>query len=147
MYKRKVRVLFVCTGNSARSQMAEAWARARGGDWLEARSAGVTPATVHPHTITVMREVGIALDGHYSKPLTEELLAWADVVITVCAHADVHCPALPPAVQKRHWPLPDPAAVAGEPAAQLAAFRAVREQVRLYVDGLVGGIRLLARAD
>lgn len=147
MYKRKVRVLFVCTGNSARSQMAEAWARHLGGEWLEANSAGTAPKGVHPHTLTVMREAGVDMSVQSSKLLTPDLMAWADLIVTVCAHADAHCPVVPATVQKRHWPVADPVTSAGDEAQALHRFLAIRDELRERVQGIVGGLRLLARID
>ena len=144
MFKRKVRVLFVCTGNSARSQMAHAWARHLGAGWLEADSAGVAPKGIHPCTVTVMREVGVDVSAHVSKPLTPELIAWADLVVTVCAHADAQCPVIPVGTQKRHWPVADPAMFAGDDARALPMFRAARDELRERVEGILGGLRLLA---
>ena len=147
MYKRKVRVLFLCTGNACRSQMAEGWANHLGGEWLEARSAGIEAHGQNPRAIAVMREAGVDISRQTSKVLTAELLAWADVVVTVCGHADESCPALPPHVQKRHWPLEDPARAQGNEAEVLAKFRAVRDELRARVEGMIGGLKMMARSD
>lgn len=145
--KRKARILFLCTGNSCRSQMAEGWARHLGGDWLEARSAGIEAHGKDPRAIAVMGEAGVDISGQQSTRLTTDMLAWADTVVTVCGHADEHCPALPPGVQKIHWPIEDPARAAGTEEEVMAVFRAVRDEIRRRVEGLIGGLRLLARSD
>lgn len=137
MGNRKMRILFLCTGNSCRSQMAEGWANHLGGEAIEARSAGIEAHGQNPRAIAVMREAGIDITSQASKRLTPELLAWADTVVTVCGHADEHCPVLPAHVQKRHWPLTDPARATGTDAEVLAQFRAIRDEVRERVRGLI----------
>lgn len=124
-----MRVLFLCTGNSCRSQMAEGWLRALSGEAVAVRSAGIYEHGKKPRAIAVMAEIGIDISGQESKVLREEDVAWADLVVTVCGHADEHCPRLPPQVQKRHWPLEDPARAGGEEAAVLAKFRATRDEI------------------
>ncbi len=136
----KVRVLFVCTGNSCRSQMAEGWARYLGGERLEVQSAGIEAHGKNPRAIAVMREAGVDISAQASTRLSEEMLDWADWVITVCGHADEHCPALPASVRKRHWPLSDPAKATGEEAAVMQVFRASRDEIRERVQDLLAHI-------
>jgi len=125
-----VKVLFVCTGNSARSQMAEAFARHHGAGEIEAVSAGIDPKGLHPLTVKVMAERGIEVAQQSSKALTDEMIQGADYVITVCGHADEHCPALPPKVRKLHWSIDDPAVSTGRaPEEVLAAFRRARDDL------------------
>jgi len=147
MYKRKIRVLFLCTGNSCRSQMAEGWANRLGHEWLEARSAGIEAHGKNPRAIAVMREAGVDISHQESTRVTPEMLAWADLVVTVCGHADEHCPVLPSGVQKKHWPLEDPAKATGTEEQIMAKFRATRDEVRGRVEGLIGGIKMPARRD
>lgn len=147
MYKRKVRILFLCTGNSCRSQMAEGWANHLGAHWVEARSAGITAHGKNPRAIAVMQEAGVDISQQSSKVLSPDMLEWADLVVTVCGHADEHCPALPPHVQKRHWPIEDPARATGTEEEILAKFRAVRDEIRGRVEGLLGGLVMMARSD
>jgi len=131
---QKMRVLFVCTGNSARSQMAEAFARHIGAAKVEAASAGIDPKGLHPLTVKVMTEKGIDVFHQQSKALTDEMLRKADYVITVCGHADQHCPALPSHVRKLHWPIEDPAILRGlAPEEVLAAFRQARDELESRV--------------
>ncbi len=124
-------VLFLCTGNSARSQMAEAFLRTHAGDRFEARSAGLEPKGVHPLTISVMEEVGISLEGQHSKSLTEYLgKIPARYVIFVCENAEQSCPRVWPfALMSFCMPFPDPAAVEGTEEERLQAFRDVRDQI------------------
>jgi arsenate reductase len=147
MYKRKARVLFLCTGNSCRSQMAEGWGRHLGGDWMDVRSAGIEAHGKNPRAIAVMREAGVDISAQESTQLTTEMLAWADLVVTVCGHADEHCPALPAAVQKKHWPLSDPAKATGTEEQVMAVFRATRDDIKEWVAGMIGGMKMLAKMD
>lgn len=131
-------VLILCTGNSARSQMAEGLLRAKAGRSLEVASAGTHPAArVHPLAIEAMREIGIDIASHRPKHL-EAFLGLAPVrhLITVCHDADGTCPTSWPGVVTRvHWPIEDPAAFQGEPAAALAKFRDVRDELSRRLDG------------
>ena len=122
-----IRVLIICTGNSARSQMGEAWLRYLGGPHYEAYSAGTQPSKVHPLAIAVMDERGIDIRSHRSKSINEFLHHPFDFVITVCDQAAEHCPTFPGPAQREHWSFPDPAAVTGSHLDQLRAFRAVRD--------------------
>ncbi len=132
-----MRLLFLCTGNSCRSQMAEGWARALGDDTLEVRSAGLEAHGKNPRAIAVMAESGIDISGQESSVLTPEMLQWADHVVTVCGHADEHCPALPPGTRKEHWPLEDPARATGSEEEVMAVFRASRDDIRRRVEDLL----------
>jgi arsenate reductase (thioredoxin) len=135
-----VKVLFVCTGNSARSQMAEGFARHFGQGRVEAYSAGMAPSTLHPMAIRVMQEKGLDISGQHSKAFDWELARQMDMVITVCGHANESCPILPPEVQRLHWPLEDPAAATGSAAEILATFRAIRNQIEGRMRELLAGI-------
>ena len=131
------RVLFLCTGNSCRSQMAEGYARTLGSGRVEARSAGIEAHGQNPRAIAVMAEAGIDISSQRSTRLTDAVLAWADRVVTVCGHAAESCPVLPPGKEKEHWPLEDPAKAAGTEAQIMATFRATREEVKQRVAGLL----------
>ena len=147
MYQRKARILFLCTGNSCRSQMAEGWTNHLGSEWLEATSAGIEAHGRNPRAIAVMREAGVDISHQESTRVTPEMLTWADLVVTVSGHADEHCPLLPPGVQKKHWPLEDPAKATGTEEQIMAKFRVTRDEVRGRVEGLIGGIKMPARSD
>jgi arsenate reductase (thioredoxin) len=128
-------VLFLCTGNSARSQMAEAFLRHYGGDRFEAASAGTEPKGINPLTIRVMEEVGISLDGQLSKSL-KEFLGHRAVrhAVFVCSHAEQNCPAIWPFTFSRlSWPFDDPAAAEGTEEERLEKFRMVRDQIRAKI--------------
>lgn len=129
----RFKVLFVCTGNSARSQMAEAFARYFGQGGVEAHSAGMEPSLLNPFAVVAMQEKGIDISRQQSKAFEERLARQMDIVVTVCGHADKRCPILPPEVKKLHWPLEDPAAVKGTEAEILAKFREIRDQIEARV--------------
>ena len=129
----KQTILILCTGNSARSQMAEGLLRHEAGDRFEVFSAGTRPTRVRPEAIAVMRELGIDLSGHRSKSADEFAGRALDYVITVCDNARETCPVFPGAVTRLHWPFEDPAAVEGSEAARLAAFRIVRDQIHARI--------------
>ena len=130
-------LLFLCTGNSCRSQMAEGWARALGGDWLAVKSAGIEAHGKNPRAIAVMREAGIDISDQESTRLTDDMLQWSDRVVTVCGHADEHCPVLPPGTRKEHWPLSDPAKATGSAEEIMTVFRASRDEIRRRVENLL----------
>ena len=119
-----IRVIFVCTGNSARSQMAEALLRQDGGDRFEVVSAGVSPRGVHPMTIEALARVGIDITGARSKPVGEFLGQRFDYVITVCDKARATCPVFPGGSETLHWGVQDPVEVEGTDAERRAAFDA-----------------------
>ena len=130
-------ILFLCTGNSCRSQMAEGWARQAEGDWLQVQSAGIEKHGKNPRAIDVMREAGVDISGQESTRLTPQMLAEADYVVTVCGHADENCPVLPAGVRKEHWPLADPAKAVGTDEEIAAQFRESRDDIRQRVTDLL----------
>lgn len=134
------RILFVCTGNSARSQMAEAFARYWGRDRVEAASAGTEPRGLNPYAVEVMRERGIDISHHASKALTEAEARAMDMVVTVCGEAEARCPVLPPEVRRLHWSLPDPARAVGSREEVLAVFRASRDEIEARVRVLLASL-------
>ena len=123
------RVIFVCTHNSARSQMAEGMLRAWGGDRFDVFSAGTEATRVRPEAIAVMTEIGIDISGHTSKtlePFVGESFSW---LVTVCDDAKEACPTLPGVRQQAHWSIEDPSAVEGDEETRLGAFRAARDDL------------------
>ena len=124
------RVLILCTGNSARSQMAEGLLRHDAGDSFEVSSAGTKPTQVRPEAIAAMREIGIDITGQRSKSVDEFTGQAFDYVITVCDNAKESCPVFPATTKRLHWSLEDPAAVQGSEEQRLAEFRRVRDQLR-----------------
>lgn len=130
-------VLFLCTGNSCRSQIAEGWAKQLGGDAFSALSAGIEAHGQNPRAIAIMAEAGVDISAQASTRLTDDMLAEADYLVTVCGHADEHCPALPAGMRKEHWPLPDPAKATGTEDEVMAVFRASRDDIRERVAGLL----------
>jgi arsenate reductase len=132
-----IRILFLCTGNSCRSQMAEGWARQLGNGRVKAASAGIEAHGRNPRAVAVMEEAGIDISQQESTVVTDGMIAAADVVVTVCGNADEHCPVLPPATSKLHWPLTDPAAATGNEAEIMAQFRATRDEIEGRVRDLL----------
>ncbi len=125
----KTRVLFLCTGNSARSQMAEALLRKYASDRFEAFSAGLHPKGIHPYTRQVLEELGIDVNPQYSKSLAEYAGQEFAYLITVCSNAEKECPFFPGAGIRLHWPFDDPAAEEGPESARLQSFSEVRDQI------------------
>ncbi len=131
--QERKRILFVCTHNSSRSQMAEGLLRALRGERCEAFSAGTEPKSVHPGAVAAMAEIGIDIRGHRAKGLAEFKGAAFDEVVTVCGHAEETCPAVPGMGRKRHKGFMDPAAATGSEAEVLDAFRRVRDEIRAWI--------------
>ena len=136
---RKMKVLFLCTGNSCRSQMAEGWARHLKGDQIEPYSAGIEKHGMNPHAVRVMSEAGVDISGHWSKTLTELGAVVFDYVVTVCGHANEHCPVFPGNTKVVHAGFEDPPKLTKEMPdgeAKLAVYRRVRDEIRRFVEGL-----------
>ncbi len=130
----KSRVLFICTGNSARSQMAEAMLRRHGGEQFEVFSAGLEPKGINPFTRQVMAEKGYDLAGHRSKDVFEFLgRTHFGTIITVCSNAEERCPIFPGVARRLYWPFDDPAACAGSDEEKTAEFRRVRDQIEARI--------------
>ena len=128
------KVLFLCTHNSARSQMAEGLLRHLAGDRVEAFSAGTEKTRVRPEAIAAMRELGVDISGQESETLDRYLGEAFDSVVTVCDDANEKCPVFPGAKRRLHWSLPDPSAVVGPAGERLRAFRDVRDRLRGLVE-------------
>jgi len=129
----KKRVLILCTGNSARSQMAEGLLRHDAGERFDVESAGTKPSSVRPEAITAMRELGIDISGHRSKSVEEFEGQTFDYVITVCDNAKESCPVFSGAAKRLHQSFDDPAALEGSEEERLALFRRVRGELRAYL--------------
>ena len=135
---KKPSILFVCTGNSARSQIAEGFARYYGGEAIRVDSAGTAPKGLNPNAVWVMNEAGIDISSQTSDPLDSKKLKEFDIVITLCGDARDHCPPLPAGIRSEHWDLADPARARGKPLEILEAFRLTRFQVEKRVRELLG---------
>ncbi len=133
------RVLFICTHNAGRSQMAEGYLQARYGDRYEAFSAGTVATGVHPLAVRVMAELGIDISGHQSKVLMEFIGEEMDVVVTVCDAAQAACPMFPWAKTTVHASFPDPSGATGTEEERLAVFRGVRDEIAAWIDTTFGG--------
>jgi len=134
----KPRVLFLCTGNSARSQMAEAFLRKYADDQFEVHSAGLDPTVINPYTVKVLEEIGIDTSKHFAKPLKTYLgNTHFSYLITVCSKAEERCPMFPGMGKRLHWPFEDPAAFEGSDEETAEKFREIRDQIETKVQSLL----------
>jgi arsenate reductase len=137
-----LKIMFLCAGNSCRSQMAEGLANALGKGTVEAHSAGTFPANfVHPKAIQVMNEIGIDISNNHSKTIDDNLLDKMDIVITLCGDAADSCPLTPPRIKKIHWGLTDPATFQGTDEEITAAFRKTRDDLKKRIKSLIQEFR------
>jgi arsenate reductase len=139
----KLKVLFLCTGNSCRSQMAEGWTRYLKGDQIEVYSAGVEKHGLNPRAVKVMQEVGLDISNHTSKHVSEVMDIPFDYVVTVCGHAKENCPVFPGKAKVVHKGFDDPPKLAADAETEeeaLAHYRRVRDEIRTYVETLPGSL-------
>jgi len=132
--KKKKRVLFLCTGNSCRSQMAEGWLKHWGGDTYEAFSAGIEAHGKNPRAISVMQDVGVDISTQASEIVDTAILETLDLLVTVCTHADAHCPVFSIKGKREHWPFDDPAKASGTEEEVMRAFARVRDKIRCRIE-------------
>lgn len=121
--------------------MAEGWAKYFGEQAFEIQSAGIEAHGKNPRAIAVMQEAGVDISGQQSTKVSDEMLEQADLVVTVCGHADEHCPLLPPATSKEHWPLQDPAKAQGTEEEIMQQFRASRDDIKKRVEELLQRVK------
>ncbi len=143
----KTKLLYLCTGNSCRSQMAEAWTRALKGDLYEVYSAGIEAHGLNPQMVKVMAEVGIDVSSQTSDLVTKFFETGLEIVVSVCGHADQNCPVFPGKVKRIHQGFDDPPKLARELAAQgaseedqLVPYRRVRDEIKAWVETLPGAL-------
>ncbi len=132
--KKKKKILFICTGNACRSQIAEGLLRSMSPEYYEVFSAGSQPSEVHPMSIVVMQEIGIDISNHTSDPISNYLNKKIDTVITVCDNAKQVCPNFPGKVEKIHWSIEDPFKGWSFDSKDLDNFRNVREELRVRIN-------------
>lgn len=133
---KKTKILFLCTGNACRSQMAEGWARELKSESIEAYSAGINPIGVSSRAVETMADAGVDISGHRSKHLSEFINDEFDYVITLCGHADKYCPSFPGNTRKVHVPFDDPYSVRGSREYVMSEFRRVRDEIKAFVETL-----------
>ncbi len=133
----KRKVLFLCTGNSCRSQMAEGWLKHFGGDKFEVYSAGIVAHGKNPRAIAAMADAGIDISQQESEALDPAILDEIDLLVTVCGNADETCPTVPVSCEKQHWPFDDPAKAQGSEEEIMEEFYRVRDQIRERVSQFV----------
>ena len=131
------KIMFLCTGNSCRSQMAEGFAREFGKGLIEPYSAGLMAVGVHQRAIAVMKEAGIDITGQKSEEIDEGLLRTMDMVITLCSNAEEACPYTPPEIMRIHWPITDPVGTSGTEAEITKEFRRARDEIREKIENLI----------
>ncbi|WP_082193442.1 arsenate reductase (thioredoxin) [Bacillus rubiinfantis] len=127
--ENKKKILFLCTGNSCRSQMAEGWAKKYLGDKWEVQSAGIEAHGLNPNAVKAMKEAGIDISSHRSKLIDSDYLNHADLVVTLCEDADERCPMTPPKVKRVHWGFDDPAKAEGTEEEKWKVFQRVRDEI------------------
>ena len=132
-----IKVMFLCTGNACRSQMAEGFARKLGKGLLEPYSAGLIAAGVHPGAIAVMNELDIDIASQKSKTINEKLLLTMDIVVTLCDNAEEACPVTPPRIHRFHWLIRDPVNTIGTTEEVMQDFRRARDEIRAKVEALI----------
>ncbi len=140
--KKKLNVLFLCTGNSCRSQMAEGWARRLKSDCIEAFSAGVNPHGINERAVAIMAEAGVDISDHTSNHLDEYASLDFDYVITVCDNAREHCPLYPKQTQMIHHQFDDPSFVIGTDEQITAEFRRVRDEIRDFIAAMPENLKV-----
>src|ERR1700690_4361935 len=136
-----MKVMFLCTGNACRSQMAEGFAREFGKGIIEPFSAGLMAAGLHPRAVAVMNEIGIDISGQKSKTIDEKLLKTMDAVITLCGNAEEACPWTPPEIKRLHWPINDPVGTVGREEKIMKEFRRARDEIKARVEQFIFEIK------
>jgi arsenate reductase len=139
------KIMFLCTANSCRSQMAEGFAKEYSRGSFEIHSAGLMAAGVHRKAIAVMKELGIDISDQHSKEIDEKLLRQMDIVITLCGHAEEYCPRTPPEIKRIHWPIKDPVGAIGTEEHIMTDFRRARDEIKENVRGLIKDILNLSK--
>jgi len=134
------KIMFLCTANSCRSQMAEGFAREYGKGLVEVYSAGLMAAGVHIRAISVMSEIGIDIFRQKSKEIDQKLLQKMDIVITLCVNAEEYCPRTPSSIKRIHWPIKDPVGTFGNEELIMKDFRRARDEIKEKVQGLLRDI-------
>jgi len=135
-----IKVMFLCTGNSCRSQMAEGLLRSLGGDRFEVHSAGLRPIGINRYAVKAMGELGIDITGQTSDPIDPDLLRSMDYAVTLCGNANESCPTTPPSVRRIHWPVDDPYFATGTEEEIMAEFRRVREDIRARIESFIADV-------
>ena len=139
-YNHMKKIMFICTANSCRSQIAEGFAKKFGGKNLEIHSAGLMAAGVHKHARAVMQEIGIDISRQRSKTIDRNLFRQMDFIITLCSYADAHCPAAPPGAERMHWPVKDPVGTVGSVQKVMHEFRRARDEIKTKVLNFIENV-------
>ncbi len=145
--KKILKVMFLCTANSCRSQMAEGLARHLGKGFIKPYSAGLFAFHVNSRAIEVMKEAGIDISGQKSEAIDENLLKEMDIIITLCGHAEKTCPATPPHIKRIHWPIEDPVGATGTEEEILNEFRRARDEIKQKIENFLSKIKPIMGSD
>ncbi len=132
-----LKVMFICTANSCRSQMAEGFAKELGKGLIEPHSAGLMAAGIHPRAVAVMKESGIDISDQRSKEIEGDLLSKMDIVVTLCDNAEEYCPRTPPEIRRIHWPIKDPVGTLGTEERIMNEFRRARDEIKTKIVDLL----------
>lgn len=136
-----LKIIFLCTGNSCRSQMAEGLARESGKGIIEPYSAGLMAAGVHPRAIAVMKEIGIDISKQRSKEIDRAFLNKMDVIITLCGNAEESCPMTPSEIKRLHWPIKDPVGTIGSEEEIMKEFRRARDEIKIKIEDFIRNMK------
>ena len=136
-----LKVMFLCTGNSCRSQMAEGFAREFGKGLIEPYSAGLIAAGVNPRAVAVMKEAEIDISGQKSEEIDGDLLRTMDIVVTLCSNAEDACPYTPPEIKRIHWPIKDPVGTIGTEGEIMKEFRRARDEIKKKTEDLMDTLK------
>lgn len=140
MLSEKPRVLFLCTANTCRSQMAEGWMRRLSDGGIDVQSAGTTPGSINANAVSVMAEAGLDISHQEPEQVTEEMLKSTDWVVTLCDKAAESCPTVPSGVKVMHRPISDPAVIQGDPETVHSAYQDTRDQVQTIVEEIIDNV-------
>lgn len=136
------KVMFLCTGNTCRSQIAEGFAKTLGKGLIDPYSAGLMPAgVVHPRAIAVMKEARIDISSQTSKAINADLLAEMDIIVTLCGNAEASCPMTPPSIRRMHWPIDDPVFAIGTEENIMREFRRARDEIKARISDLINSLK------
>ena len=136
-----IKIMFLCTGNSCRSQMAEGFARDFGKGLIEPYSAGIIAAGVNPRAAAVMKEAGIDISRQKSEEINGDLLRTMDIVVTLCGNAEESCPYTPPEIKRIHWPIKDPVGTIGTEEEIMKEFRRARDEIKKKMLELITSLK------
>jgi len=147
MYKRKARILFLGSGNSSRSQMAEGYGVTLGNKWMEVKSAGIDATNIDVRTIEIMAEDGVDISTQESITVSADMIKWADLVLTLSNYAKNNCPDIPDHVRTKHWSIDNPGKATGTSDEITYAFRSTRNEIKYKVNSMINGMKMMEKTS